>query len=135
MNIVRVKSGVRFDRIAPAGFVIIAAAHSATRVCCVDVMITCGTEAHPPTDPHTLGEAYDLSTVNFSVELLLKVRSYFQNALGPLFTVLYESPFKPADPRLAAIATINPDATGPHLHIQRRKGTTYPPPPPATTAV
>ena len=41
------------------------------------------------------------------------------------FDVLYERPDQPTDARLAAIVYLNPKATGPHFHIQRRKGTQY----------
>jgi hypothetical protein len=125
--VVRVRPGVKFDRIAPAGFVLLAHFHSATRVLGVDLVISCGTEGHADEDPHSSGEAYDLSVAVWTVDVILRVRAFLQNALGPLFTVLYETPFVPSEPRLAAIATVNPAATAPHLHAQRRKGTIYPP--------
>lgn len=131
MNVVRVKTGTTFAKIQPAGFVILAAVHAATRVLRVDITITCGTEGHPQDDPHTQGEAYDLGTNDYTVDVLLRVRAFLQNSLGPLFTVLYERPTPPTDARLLAIATINAAATAPHLHVQRRKGTVYPPAPPA----
>lgn len=134
MHVVRVKASVRFDHIAPAGFVVLAAIHSATVVLGADLMITCGTDSHPADDPHTLGEAYDVSVATFTVDELLTARAFFLKALGPAFTVLYESPFVPSDARLAAIATINPAATAPHLHVQRKKGTVYPPAPPSSLA-
>lgn len=131
MNVIRVRDGVEFRRIAPAGFVILSALHSATRVLHLDVWITSGTEAHDAADPHTSGEAYDVSVNRYSIEMIIELRTYLEKALGPLFTVLYEVPHAPDDVRLGSIAFVNPHATAPHLHVQRKKGTVYPPP--ATT--
>lgn len=127
LSVVRVKPGVKFDRIAPAGFVILALCHAATRVLGIDLTISCGSEGHPLEDPHTSGEAYDLSVAAWTADVVLRVRAFFIETLGPPFTVLYETPSMPSEPRLAAIAVVNPAATAPHLHIQRKKGTIYPP--------
>ncbi len=64
MGVVRVKPGVRFDRIDPAGFRILAALDTFARACDDDLTITCGTEAHETTDPHSLGRAYDVRSKN-----------------------------------------------------------------------
>jgi hypothetical protein len=126
-GVLRVKSGVRFDRIAPAGFRILAALDNAARVMGVDLTITCGTEGHPSDDPHSTGEAVDVSVSGLSILLVLKFHLLFKQLLGDLFTVLYEVPKVPDDPDLAKIAYVNAAASGPHFHIQRRKHTTFPP--------
>jgi len=59
-GVLRVKPGVRFDRIDPAGFRILAALDTLARACDHDLTITCGTEAHDANDPHSLGRAYDV---------------------------------------------------------------------------
>lgn len=112
---------------APAGFRILAALDGATKVMGQDLWLTCGCEGHPPTDPHTLGEAFDLSVQGLSPARVVKLRDLLLQTLGMRFTVLYEVPHTPNDVTLAGIAYVNPDATGPHIHIQRAKGTTYPP--------
>ncbi len=59
-GVLRVKPSVRFDRIDPAGFRILAALDTFARSCDDDLTITCGTEAHPADSPHALGRAYDV---------------------------------------------------------------------------
>lgn len=127
VRVVRAKGDVKFDRIAPAGFRILSALDLLTSKVDRDLLITSGTDFHLPPDPHALGEAYDLSVVGWSVvELALALR-FLRLTLGDPFTILYEVPVAPEDATLRSMATVNPHATGAHLHIQRKKGTTYPP--------
>jgi len=128
MHVVRAKDGVRFDRIQPAGFVILAAVYAASQEIGIDLWITSGTDLHRAPDPHAEGEAYDVSCVAYPPELVLELKGHLEHTLGPCFTVLYESPYLPHDERLVNIALINHRATAPHLHVQRKKGTIYPPP-------
>lgn len=125
--VLRVRPGVHFDRIAPGGFRLLAALDGATKVIGMDLWITCGTEAHASRDPHTSGEAYDCSVKDMTVPLIIKAHRHLQQVLGERFAVLYEVPTLPEDRALAAIAFVNAEATGPHFHLQRRKGTVYPP--------
>lgn len=125
MNALRTKEGVQFARIAPAGFRILAALQTAVAVFERDLVITCGTEGHGSADPHTLGEAYDVRAQGLPVETTLALVSYWKQQLGAAFTVLYECPQRPSGP-LADVAYINPHATAPHFHLQRKAGTTYP---------
>jgi len=62
LGYVRVKLGVRFDVIAPAGFRLLEAISRTARWMQHDLEITCACEAHAATDPHSLGEGYDLRT-------------------------------------------------------------------------
>jgi hypothetical protein len=126
MNVVRVKPGVSFDTIAPGGFRILEALNTVARRCARDLEITCGTEDHPADDPHTHGEAYDVSVAALDVPSIVMVRAELIVQLGPAFTVLYESPTKPTDPRLQLIVWLNAGATAPHIHVQVKKGTVYP---------
>lgn len=122
----RVGQGVKFDHIAPAGFRILAALDGATKVLSADLEITSGTDSHAA-GRHPAGEAYDVSVKGFTVPQVVKVRRFLMQTLGGRFTVLYETPVRPSDPDLLAIAFVNPDATGPHLHLQPVKGTVWPP--------
>jgi hypothetical protein len=124
--VVRCKPEVAFARIAPAGFRILAALDGASKVLGFDMWITAGTDSHT-TGRHVTGEAYDISVKDWSVPILLKVKRYLEQVLGDRFTVLYEVPTTPSDPDLAQIAYVNGDATGPHLHVQVKKGSEYPP--------
>ena len=129
MNVLRARPDVRFDVIRPAGFRILAALDLATQDCRVDLEITCWNEGHGPDNPHTLGEAGDVSVRGLSADQISDVKASLEATLGPLFTVLYEVRQVPSDSTLRPIAYINVAATGPHFHVQRRRGTTYPPEP------
>lgn len=118
--VVRVKDGVQFRCIAPAGFRILAALDATTKVLGFDLWITSGTDSHTA-GKHPLGEAYDVSVKDLTGPVLLKTKAFLEQTLGKRFTVLYECPSPPSDPALAAIAWINPEATGAHLHIQLSK--------------
>lgn len=120
--------GAHFAVIAPAGFRILAVLDTATRILQQDLLITCGTEDHAPEDPHSRGEAYDVRVRGIPPTVLVKLVLLLTQTLGPRFTVLLETPVPLIDPVLSAIQTINVHATGPHLHIQQKKGTVYPPP-------
>lgn len=113
---------------APAGVVILAALPVAASAVGVDVLVTCGAEGHGPTDPHTLGEAFDLSSA-YTPSQILALKAALELALSNLtdapIDVLYECPRMPMDARLQSIVYLNPKATAPHFHIQRRKGTVY----------
>ena len=127
MNVLRARPCVRFDVIAPAGFRILWALDTAVQSCRVNLEITCWNEGHGHTDPHTLGEAVDVSVKGLSADQIEMIKGNLEMTLGPLFTVLYEVSTVPSDPTLRPIAYVNVKATGPHFHIQRRKGTTFPP--------
>lgn len=124
--VLRVKPGCAFAVIAPGGFRILAALDNATKVLSCDLTIAAGTNDHT-TGRHPLGEAYDVSVKDLALQTILKLKTYLDQALGARFTVLYEVNAPPTEPELAAIAFVNPAATGKHFHIQVKKGTTYPP--------
>mgnify|MGYP003500660993 CR=1 FL=1 len=119
-------AGVRFDRILPSGFRILAALDRLATTLGRDVVLTCGTDSHVMPDPHVRGEAYDVSIKGWSATDIDTAHKELRSQLGPAFTVLYEVPSQPSDPTLRPIAYVNSKATGPHFHIQVKKGTTYP---------
>lgn len=125
--VVRTKPGVQFKVIAPAGFAILASIHTSAQRLKRDLTITCGTEDHSPLDPHTLGEAYDISVGGLKEDDIRSLHNSLSQQLGPAFTVLYEVA-APVAGNLASLAYVNSAASGPHIHIQRRKMTTYPAP-------
>lgn len=127
MNVLRVKAGVTFAPIAPAGFRILAALVAVAQMVHRDLEITSGSDSHPPNDVHALGEAYDLSVQGFDAPTIAMIRAGLQQQLGEAFTVLYETPVTPTDVRLQVISYVNVHATAPHIHVQRRNGTVYPP--------
>lgn len=124
--VLRAEPDVEFRRIAPGGFRILAALDHATSVLGRDLVITSGTDSHGA-GRHPVGEAFDVRTRDLDVPSIVRLLRVVQDGLGPRFTVLYETPVPPTDPILARFATVNPHATGEHLHAQVRKGTKYPP--------
>jgi hypothetical protein len=128
MSVVRVKPGVQFDVIAPGGIRILAALEEGASLHNVDLEITSGTDFHALPDPHARGEAYDVSVQGLHVDDVVALWHWFVTTLGPLFTVLYECPTVPTDPKLRAISYIGVHATAPHFHLQVKNGVTYPPP-------
>lgn len=118
VHIVKVKPGVTFDVIAPAGFRILGAIERCARALMLDLTITSGTDgAHVGGvgDPHATGEAYDVRTSDFDPATVDTIAAWLATELGSLFTVIHEHPGDTAD------------TTAEHLHIQRLKSTIYPP--------
>jgi hypothetical protein len=112
------------DPLTPAGIRMVSALDSAAQRFKADIVVTCGREAHPPTDPHSLGKALDVRTLGWPEMRIVSVYNHLQEQLGPDFTVLYEVKVKPNGVR-GGIAYVNPDATAEHFHLQVKKGTTF----------
>ena len=126
--VLRVKdSSVQFKTLAPGGFRILAALDNASKVMGCDILISCGSEGHPPSDPHSRGEAVDISVRDFTVPEVIKLKRFLEQTLGQRFTVLYETPHMPTEQGLLAIAYVNGKATAPHMHIQVKKAQLYQP--------
>jgi len=108
---IRVKDGVLFSKIAPAGFEIISALALASEALACDLTITsaCDGEHSGPDDPHHRGEAYDIRTH----DLVDK-----QKTLQTIKTFLPTSPY-------SYFAWIEDEGgDNEHIHIQITKGTT-----------
>lgn len=126
--IVKVKPGVKFAVIAPAGFAILAAVHAACQHLDRDITITCGSEGHPTIDPHSTGEAFDLSVQGMNDPEIIDLVMFLRLTLGHRFYAVYETPSAIRDALVvAAVAVRNLQATAAHIHCQRARGTTYPP--------
>ena len=108
---VRVKDGVQFTTIAPAGFHILAAIDNAAAFIAHDLTITsaCDGEHSGPDDPHHRGEAYDVRTHDLPDKQL---------ALQAIINRLGELKF------FAFIE--DPETDNEHIHVQIRKGIMYP---------
>ncbi len=114
--------------LTPAAVRILGTVERACRACGISLTVTCGSEGHPAGDPHTLGEAFDIGTVGIPPAAVVSLYAFIKADLGPLFYIQYEVPPGLAVPSvLQSIVVVNPGATGPHLHVQRARGTAYPP--------
>ena len=94
-----------------AGAVIDAAIVLASSETGLPIEITCGTEDHPPTDPHTRGVARDIGVLDCTPIQILQVMAALKMAFHQLapsvtWTILYEVPSLPVDPQLAAVASM-----------------------------
>lgn len=123
-GVVRCKKGVRFDALAPGGIRILAALDAAAQEF-GDLTVTAGTNDHA-SGRHVVGEAVDVSVAGLIPAQVVTLHGWLTRKLGALFTVLYEVPRRPDDPTLAAIAYVNAGASGAHLHVQVKKGASFP---------
>lgn len=110
---VRVKDGVSFAIIAPAGFALLAAIELATWTIDQDLTITsaCDGEHSGPDDPHHRGEAYDVRTHDLpnKYDALKAIQSHLPDYTNRFYAFLEDE------------GTENE-----HIHCQIKKGTTYP---------
>lgn len=134
MGVIRVKfkddgqPGARFDRIDPAGFRILGALDRVVRPQLYDLTVTCGSDSHQASDPHTLGRAYDVRSKNLtSDQKLFVLREVMLDLQHP--DDLGDAPIATS----IGLATKhfygqleNPGSPNEHLHFQQRKGTSYP---------
>lgn len=113
IGVVRVKPGVRFDVIKEAGFWILGAIQSVARKRGIVLRITSGTDGthSGPTDPHKLGEAYDVGSQEHGDQK--------HDILADIILELGTEHF---------FCFLEDEGTAnEHFHCQRKKGTTFPP--------
>ena len=114
MGYLYVKSNVLFTVIKPAGFRILSALDQvAEKLWDLTITSGCDGEHSGPTDPHHLGEAYDVRSHDFTQDQKDKTLAEVMSLLGwDHFYGFLEAP-----------GTDNE-----HFHFQRKKGTVYPDP-------
>lgn len=126
--IVRIKDEtVTFRMGPPGGFRILGALTGLAFFLGHDVTISCGSDSHPAADHHSTGEAFDVRTIGLDDETIKRMLLWLRQDLGPLFTVLHERPVDVESGPLAGLVTVNPHASGQHIHCQVKLGTVYPP--------
>jgi len=112
MGVLRVKEGVEFNPIAPGGFRILSALDQVAAQG-GDLTISSGSDGthSGPTDPHKLGNAYDVRTHDLSANEKTSVLAAVMTLLGwDRFYGFLESP----------------NTENEHFHFQVKKGTVYP---------
>lgn len=112
MSVLLVKPGVEFTTIAPAGFRILASLDEVARFLHgYDLTITsaCDGVHSGPDDPHHRGEAYDVRCNDAADPALL-----LQDIQGVVGTSQFYSFIE------------DPGTPNEHIHIQLRRGATYP---------
>lgn len=128
-----VKPGVSFAVIAPAGFRLLSALDTTARRLKLTLTITCGCDSHPPDDPHSTGEAYDVRTHDLSGA---DKRRLMKALMDELMTDTLDTP----TPVSGGFGTRqfwgwieHLGTPTEHLHVQRRNFTTYPIVPPGAS--
>lgn len=113
IGVTAAKGGVLFIRIAPGGFRILSAIDQVAASLSLNLFITSGTDGEHsgPSDPHHRGEAYDVRSHGFAVEVKQAILDGVMGLLGTEHFYGF----------LEAVGTANE-----HFHFQVRKGTTYP---------
>lgn len=109
---IEVKPGVILgDSLAPAGARILEVVKQLAPGYSFPITITSARDGvHAgPNDPHYTGEAFDFRTRDLSPEAKRMFLANLQGRLGPRFFAFLENPGTPNE----------------HIHVQRRKGTTY----------
>lgn len=109
---IKVKDGVEFTVIAPAGWMILQALKRASEYLLRDLTITsaCDGNHSGPNDPHKKGEAYDIRSNDIEVGSKEYVLDIIMRGLdGKQFYGYLESP-----------GTLNE-----HYHVQRARNTTF----------
>lgn len=124
-----VASALPISHLAPAGVRMLGALDALARRFQHDIVVTTTDGNHPPSDPHSLGEAFDVRTKGLPTTM---GRSVLLQALLLELADPDESPAPVPGIALENLATRrfygqieNPDADNEHLHIQRRNGTVY----------
>jgi len=130
-GVVRVKPGVLFTTIAPAGFRLLGAIERAARAVNATLTITSACDgAHSgPDDPHHRGEAYDVRSRDLPEAVKHLV-------LAEIMRACNDDDVGPAHPIPAIAGSLATskffgflEAAGTdneHLHVQLRQGRTYP---------
>jgi hypothetical protein len=128
---VRVKPGVTFTTITPAGFRLLAAIEGAARALHVELTITSACDGvHSGTDdPHHCGEAYDVRTHGFGEQAKDTILFAIMRACGDIGAGLPEP--IPGIPRSRATSRFfgfieAPGTPNEHMHVQLRRGRVYP---------
>jgi len=122
--VIKVKDGVKFDIIAPAGFRILSAIEQASATLGSPLMITSGTDGTHSgiSDPHHRGEAYDVRSQDFAEVMRPTVLSAIMHGLGlpQLGTTATEVYTENFYGFLEDAGTANE-----HIHVQLRRGHVY----------
>jgi hypothetical protein len=114
-GVVRLKDGVLFSVIAPAGFRILSAIDQTAEAMGRDLEITSacdGVHSGTPEEPHHSGEAYDVRTHDFPSEQFKQM--------------VLEGIMQRLDPERFFGFLEDSGTDNEHIHCQRKKGTVYP---------
>lgn len=134
MGALCVKPGVRMDRLGLGGAAILGALARAAVNLTFDVVITSGTDGEHsgPTDPHRMGDAFDVRSHDLGPAAKLTLLKLVMGYLAELETLAGGELLDVSDgystPRGCFWGFLeHPGQAGEHFHIQVRNGHTVPP--------
>ena len=120
------KDGCETHTIAPAGFRILSALERCAQVLGHDLVLTCGCDSHPPDDPHTKGQAFDVRSHD-----LTDVQK--SALLIAMMDALKEPTMDSVTPKDGGFVTRHffgwlehSGSAQEHFHFQQRNGVPYP---------
>ena len=120
------KAGCATTTIAPSGVRILGALERCAQVLQHDLVITCGCDSHPPDDPHSKGQAFDVRTHDLTP-------AQKQSLLGAMMQALSEGPQDVISPKDGGYVTghffgwlEHPGEDGEHFHFQQRNSVAFP---------
>ncbi len=136
MGVLQFKAGVTL-RPHPAGARLLGAIERVTRAWPSDVTITAGSDSHPPTDPHTLGKAFDVRThgmVDGEKQrfLALVLQDLAEDAADTLRTQTIADIWYARNTKLWFGQVEDHNGPSEHIHLQLRNAAVFPPTSPAT---
>lgn len=107
---IKIKDGVEFI-IAPSGVIILQALKSVSRRLNITLTITSGSDGEHsgPNDPHKRGEAYDVRSHDFDLDLRRRILLIVNSELGDNFFGFLEDENTPNE----------------HYHFQLKKGSVF----------
>lgn len=120
------KAGCATTIIAPSGVRILSALERCAQVLQQNLVITCGCDSHPPSDPHSRGEAFDVRSHDLTPAQKTSLLSAMMQALS-------EGPQDTITPKDGGYVTQHffgwlehADQVTEHFHWQQRNGTVFP---------
>ena len=130
MGVLRFKDGVTLTPDV-AGARLLGSIERVVRTWPTDMVVTCGSDSHPPTDPHTHGRAFDLRTHGLTDDqkktLLTEVLADLREPdLDPPVEMPIAGIWFAANTRFWFGQIENHLADDEHLHVQLRNAAVFP---------
>lgn len=120
------KEGCQTHIITPSGVRILSALEQCAQILEQDMVITCGCDSHPPDDPHSKGQAFDVRSHDLTPAKKTQL-------LASMMQTLSEGPADTVTPKDGGYVTKyffgwleHPGADNEHFHWQQRNGVPFP---------
>ena len=120
------KAGCQTSILAASGVRILGALERCAQVLQRELVITCGCDSHPPNDPHSKGEAFDVRSHDLTPAQKTSLLSSMMQALseGPQDLILQKDGGYVTSHFFGWLE--HADQVTEHLHFQQRNGIVFP---------